>query len=59
VIEIEFMIKVLGIRFFCIYCAEQEKYFLVFAFPFEANAKAVPGGLQFEYRDIKSSEELV
>jgi hypothetical protein len=33
---------------FFIYRVEQEKCFLMFAFPFEVNVKAVLRGLQFE-----------
>ena len=51
--------KDLGIQFSVFIVLNKKKYFLVFAFPFEANVKAVPGGLQFECGDIKSSEELV
>jgi hypothetical protein len=46
--EIEFMKKDFRNPVFCIYRVEQEKCFLVFAFPFEVNVKAVRGGLQFE-----------
>jgi hypothetical protein len=48
VTEIEFIKKDFRNPVFFIYRLEQEKCFLMFAFPFEVNAKAVPGGLQFE-----------
>jgi hypothetical protein len=48
VIKIEFVEKRPGNPVFRIYRVEQEKCFLMFAFPFEVNVKAVPGGLHFE-----------
>jgi hypothetical protein len=48
VTEIEFIVKDFRNPVFCIYRLEQEKCFLMFAFPFEVNTKAFPAGLQFE-----------